>query len=243
MGLSRTQLTLHATRRTPHGASHLVQATSTWSVKTRRALSRHCRDARVYGHTTTAMHDMSTPPPVSVFIHNALFWPVGNLFSSGLVLFPHVLVGRTGAPVHYTQVWPRLSSVARALGVQSRVELFFFAGSLSAEPEPSRMMDTQTQKNEQKVFACSVLCVTVRTSPGCLATSHLERCHLATSHLDPPHMQQQSRFELIYSCPMVLSCVYVVEDDQWKYLTNSGAIGLLSIFLLRVHLLKVELLI
>ena len=28
-----------------------------WSVKTRRAPSRHCRDARVYGHTTTAMHD------------------------------------------------------------------------------------------------------------------------------------------------------------------------------------------
>ena len=26
--------------------------------------SRHCRDARVYGHTTTAMHDIEyTPPP------------------------------------------------------------------------------------------------------------------------------------------------------------------------------------
>ena len=25
--------------------------------------TRHCRDARVYGHTTTAMHDISTPPP------------------------------------------------------------------------------------------------------------------------------------------------------------------------------------
>ena len=38
---------------------------SAWSVKTRRAPSRHCRhcrDARVYGHTTTAMHDTSTPP-------------------------------------------------------------------------------------------------------------------------------------------------------------------------------------
>ena len=55
--LSRMQLTLHATRRTPHGASRLVQAMSAWSVKTRRAPSRHCRDARVYGHTTTAMHD------------------------------------------------------------------------------------------------------------------------------------------------------------------------------------------
>ena len=55
-GSSRMQLTLHATRRTPHGASRLVLAMSAWSVKTRRAPSWHCRDARVYGHTTTAMH-------------------------------------------------------------------------------------------------------------------------------------------------------------------------------------------
>ena len=27
-------------------------------MKTRRAPFRHCRDARVYGHTTTATHDM-----------------------------------------------------------------------------------------------------------------------------------------------------------------------------------------
>ena len=60
--LSRTQLTLHATRRTPHGASRLVLAMYAWSVKTRHAPSRHCRDARVYGHTTTAMHDVNTPP-------------------------------------------------------------------------------------------------------------------------------------------------------------------------------------
>ena len=51
-------LILHATRRTPNGASRLGQAMSAWSVKTRRAPSRHCRDARVYGHTTTAMHDI-----------------------------------------------------------------------------------------------------------------------------------------------------------------------------------------
>ena len=56
--LSRMQLTLHATRRTPHGDSRLVHAVFTWSVKTRRAPSRRCRDARVY----TAMHETSTPP-------------------------------------------------------------------------------------------------------------------------------------------------------------------------------------
>ena len=57
------QFTLHAIRRTPHGASRLVQAMSAWLVKTRRAPSRHSRDARVYGHTTMAMHELSTPPP------------------------------------------------------------------------------------------------------------------------------------------------------------------------------------
>ena len=58
------QFTLHATRQqTPHGASRLVQAMSAWLVKTRRAPSQHSRDARVYGHTTTAMHKLSTPRP------------------------------------------------------------------------------------------------------------------------------------------------------------------------------------
>ena len=64
--LGRIQFTLHATRRTPHGASRLVQAISAWLVKTRRAPSRHSRNARVYGHTTTAIHKLSTPPPSPV---------------------------------------------------------------------------------------------------------------------------------------------------------------------------------
>ena len=59
---SRMQLTLHATLRTTHGASRLVKAVSAWSVKTGRAPSRHCRDARVHGHTTTAMHDVEYTP-------------------------------------------------------------------------------------------------------------------------------------------------------------------------------------
>ena len=52
------QFTLDATSRTPPGASRLVHAMSSWSVKTRRASSLHCEDARGYGHTTTAMHDI-----------------------------------------------------------------------------------------------------------------------------------------------------------------------------------------
>ena len=62
-GFSRMKLTLHATRRTPHGASRLVHAMSVWSVKTRHAPSRHCRDARVYGHTTTAMNEIEYTRP------------------------------------------------------------------------------------------------------------------------------------------------------------------------------------
>ena len=45
--LSRMPLNRHATRRTIHGASHLVLAKSNWPVTTRRAPSRHYRDARV----------------------------------------------------------------------------------------------------------------------------------------------------------------------------------------------------
>ena len=56
------QLALHATRQTPHGASRLVQAMFALSVKSRGAPSQGCRDARVCGHATMAMHDMSTPP-------------------------------------------------------------------------------------------------------------------------------------------------------------------------------------
>ena len=60
---SRMHLTLHATRPAPHDASRLVQEMSAWSGRPLRAPSRHCRDARVYGHTTTVMHGMNTPPP------------------------------------------------------------------------------------------------------------------------------------------------------------------------------------
>ena len=56
--VSRIKLALQATHRIPHGASRSVLAVSAWSVKTRRAPSRHCRDARVYGRTTTAMQDI-----------------------------------------------------------------------------------------------------------------------------------------------------------------------------------------
>ena len=58
--LSRMQLTLHATCPTAHGASRLVQATSAWSVKP-DVLRTGIVGVRGSMHTTTAMHDMSTP--------------------------------------------------------------------------------------------------------------------------------------------------------------------------------------
>ena len=60
---SKVLLTLHATHRTPDGASRLLDAMFAWSVKTRRAPSRIRRDASVYSHMTTGMHDNEYPPP------------------------------------------------------------------------------------------------------------------------------------------------------------------------------------
>ena len=43
-----------------------------WSVKIRRAPSWYCRDARVNGHTNTAMHDFEytrPPPPAPISSH------------------------------------------------------------------------------------------------------------------------------------------------------------------------------
>ena len=66
---SKMQLTFYATRRTPHGASCLVHAISAWSVKTRRAPSWHCRDARVNSLETTAVHENEyTPTPPSLLL-------------------------------------------------------------------------------------------------------------------------------------------------------------------------------
>ena len=53
----RMQLAPRATRPTPHDASRLVHAMSAWSVKTRHAPPRRCRDARAYVRTTAATHE------------------------------------------------------------------------------------------------------------------------------------------------------------------------------------------
>ena len=61
----RMQLALHATRRTPHVwlRAWCTSSMPASSSKTRRPPSRHCRDTRVYSHTTTAMHGIGCTHP------------------------------------------------------------------------------------------------------------------------------------------------------------------------------------
>ena len=80
--------------RTPHGASQLVQAMSSWLVTIQRARFRHSRDARVYGRTTTFMHKLSTPPlvhaPTAPRGLDVLFWvfQLSACFTHELILLP-----------------------------------------------------------------------------------------------------------------------------------------------------------
>ena len=78
------QLTPHATRRTAHGASRLVQAMPAWSLKTRHAQSRPYRDARVYGHSTTAMNEYRVHLPTTTSASSTLLLLISPSFSSWL---------------------------------------------------------------------------------------------------------------------------------------------------------------
>ena len=92
---SRMQFTLHATRPTSHGALRLVQAMSTWSVKTRRAPSQRCRDARIYDHIIAAIHDIEYPlPPPSARLPYPPQNPAPSLARFGPNLFLLLLCGR-----------------------------------------------------------------------------------------------------------------------------------------------------
>ena len=118
------QYTLHATRRTPYGALRLVQAMPAWLVKTRRAPSRHSRDARVYGHSTTAMHKLSTPPPFPP-IHRLLLSVISRVKRGSetplfvLFFFSHTLLLSRQAVVTGVAPYPRfLPSIFIAHRVQ-----------------------------------------------------------------------------------------------------------------------------
>ena len=108
----RMQLILHAACRTPHGALRLVQAMSAWSVKTRRATSRHNRNARVYGHTTTAMHGNSTSPSTPFFSKSKDGTTAANSSSKKMIPNPTVSLRKkvktATAAIGYTSRTPRL---------------------------------------------------------------------------------------------------------------------------------------
>ena len=74
---------------------------------------------------------------------------VGHAFPSRQRVFSGTLgccgERRGGACTLQRKLGPRLGSVARALGVQSRGELTLFAGPFRAEPEPSRALETHTK--------------------------------------------------------------------------------------------------
>ena len=71
--LGRMQFTLHTTRRNTSGRFALGALSactlSARLVKTGRAPSRHSSDGRVYGHTTLAMHKLSTPGAILRLLH------------------------------------------------------------------------------------------------------------------------------------------------------------------------------
>ena len=122
--IGRMEFSLHATRRTPHGASRLEQAMSAWLVKTRCAPSRHSRDARVYDHATTAMQKLSIPPQLlyplvafSVFMRYRLPLPLEIHSSFSEIRRPSTMLrltsssylqaGRPGGVSGYPRAWYR----------------------------------------------------------------------------------------------------------------------------------------
>ena len=124
-----------------------------------------------------------------------------RMFSSGrgsfLALFAAEHAGGAACTLR-RKLGPRPGSVTRAPGIQSCGELALFAGSLSAEPEPSRTTETHT--NNSTVGLCMFYRV-----------SQLAPCLVAwpprTSAL-PARNKQQSRFELLLVQRCFFSCIH-----------------------------------
>ena len=111
---------LHATRRTPHGASRLVQATSGWSMKVRHAPFRHSRDARVNkGLKTTAMHEYRVHRQSHfrcLHVPLSLLWrktSPSNCQPSWLLSAPYVAAGRYNTQRINLQLSEKLTKACR----------------------------------------------------------------------------------------------------------------------------------
>ena len=93
------RFTLHATRRTPHGASRFVQAMSACFVKTRHDPSGYSRNARVYGLTTAAMDKLRAPSrlpsPASLTRSRAKSWVCMHQFDRSTYVLGYL---RTPSP-------------------------------------------------------------------------------------------------------------------------------------------------
>ena len=101
------------------------------------------------------------------------FSRIGPLLLSGRDLFSRSrLRGMQGARVcSRREFGPRRSSVARALGVQSRSSWHVITGSLSDEPQPTRPLENHTKYTTLVKFSHVVLC----NSP------HLGGSHVTTA--------------------------------------------------------------
>ena len=79
-----------------------------------------------------------------VHVPNALFLPIGNLFSPAASLFSRSwLRGMQEGRLYASRKFgSRPGSVARSLGAQSRANWQVITGSLSAKSEPTRPMET-----------------------------------------------------------------------------------------------------
>ena len=109
--LSRMLLTLHVSRRTPHGASRLVHAESAWSIKTRHAPSRRRRDAMAYGHTTMSMHDIEMVNEITPQSTDRLLLSASCVLWTRYVLFwvwIALIAGWIKTPLIFSD-WPKLA--------------------------------------------------------------------------------------------------------------------------------------
>ena len=109
-------------------------------MKARRAPFQYCRNARVYGRKTTAMHEMSTPLPIMSPFPPLPFPPLPgrDLFFPLTFFVPNLccttlLFDVVGIPSAHLQAVPQADGghlsgtrCARAAGVPGAPEAFFF---------------------------------------------------------------------------------------------------------------------
>ena len=114
------------------------------------------RSTRRCARTTTApIMCVRTKFIIFAHCHAFLFRP--RIFSRALGCWAH----RGSACTQRRKFGPRLGSVARALGIQSRGGLALVAGSLSAEPEPTRHMETPQMPLVFLFFCTLMLCTSI----------------------------------------------------------------------------------